>query len=99
MLGHEAPAFPAGAATIQPSRTPGLKVVSLTKHFGGVVALDNVTLWANPGEVTALIGENGAGKSTLIKCVSGVYAPDSGEILLGGERIRLSSPLDARVAG
>src|SRR5262245_23094837 len=76
-----------------------LEGVSLTKHFGGVTALDDVSLWALAGEVTALVGENGAGKSTLIKCLSGVYAPDSGEIRVDGTPMKFGSPLEARLAG
>ena len=80
----------AGAADgLQPARTPVLQAVSLTKHFGGVTALDGVSLWALHGEVTALIGENGAGKSTLVKCLSGVHPADSGQILVS--RVECSS--------
>ena len=78
---------------------PLLEAVSLTKHFGGVTALDDVSLWALAGEVTALVGENGAGKSTLIKCLSGVHAPDSGEIRVDGTPMKFGSPLEARLAG
>jgi ABC-type sugar transport system ATPase subunit len=82
-----------------PIRRPVLDAVSLTKHFGGVRALDDVSLWALAGEVTALVGENGAGKSTLIKCLSGVYQPDSGEIRIDDKSMKFESPLDARLAG
>ena len=76
-----------------------LEAVALAKHFGGVTALDDVSLWALPGEVTALVGENGAGKSTLIKCLSGVYQPDAGEIRVDDKPMSFASPLDARLAG
>ncbi|HEX8969602.1 MAG TPA: ATP-binding cassette domain-containing protein, partial [Chloroflexota bacterium] len=76
-----------------------LRTVSLSKHFGGVLALDDVSVFALSGEVTALVGENGAGKSTLIKCLSGVHQPDSGEILLDGKVVKFSSPLESRLAG
>lgn len=76
-----------------------LEAVGLAKHFGGVTALDDVSLWALPGEVTALVGENGAGKSTLIKCLSGVYQPDAGEIRVDDKPMSFASPLDARLAG
>jgi ABC-type sugar transport system ATPase subunit len=64
-----------------------------------VTALDDVSLWALAGEVTALVGENGAGKSTLIKCLSGVHQPDSGEIRIDEKPVTFASPLDARLAG
>jgi ABC-type sugar transport system ATPase subunit len=85
--------------TVRPPRRPLLEAVSLTKHFGGVTALDDVSLWAVAGEVTALVGENGAGKSTLIKCLSGVYRPDSGEIRVDDAPMSFASPLEARLAG
>jgi fructose transport system ATP-binding protein len=84
---------------VRPIRQPTLEGVSLTKHFGGVTALDDVSLWALAGEVTALVGENGAGKSTLIKCLSGVYQPDSGEIRVSDTLMSFASPLEARLAG
>jgi ABC-type sugar transport system ATPase subunit len=61
--------------------------------------LRSVSLWAVPGEVTALVGENGAGKSTLVKCLSGVHQPDEGAIRIGGEEVTFSDPLNARLAG
>jgi ABC-type sugar transport system ATPase subunit len=83
----------------EPPRTPGLQVVDVKKRFGGVEALKGVSLWAVPGEVTALLGENGAGKSTLVKCLSGVYLPDEGEVRVAGEEVKFTSPLGARMAG
>jgi ABC-type sugar transport system ATPase subunit len=83
----------------RPPRTPVLDAASLTKHFGGVTALDAVSLWALDGEVAALVGENGAGKSTLIKCLSGIHEPDSGTILVAGRPASFASPLEARLAG
>jgi ABC-type sugar transport system ATPase subunit len=76
-----------------------LSVRRLVKRFGGLVAVDDVSLDVAAGEVVALVGDNGAGKSTLIKCVSGVYHADGGEILLEGKPVRFSRPLDARKAG
>ena len=67
----------------------------LRKSYGGVLALEDATFSAAPGEVHALVGENGAGKSTMIKALSGVIGPDSGRILIGGEEVRLRSPQDA----
>ena len=59
-----------------------LRAVNLTKRFGGLIAVDNVSLDVNAGEVIGLVGDNGAGKSTFIKMISGVYQPDDGEIHL-----------------
>lgn len=61
-----------------------LKVTNVTKHFGGVRALDNVSLEINKGEIHCLVGENGSGKSTLIKIISGFYQPDSGKVEVNG---------------
>jgi ribose transport system ATP-binding protein len=71
----------------------------ITKTFPGVVALDNVDFDCCCGEVHAVVGENGAGKSTLMKILSGVYEPDSGEILLNGKVVRISSPYVAQQLG
>ncbi|MFO1107445.1 MAG: ATP-binding cassette domain-containing protein [Amaricoccus sp.] len=64
--------------------------------FGGVHAVDHVSIDLYPGEVVGLLGHNGAGKSTLIKILSGAYQADSGEILINGERAEIRSPRDAR---
>lgn len=80
-------------------RQPLLKVVDLHKHFGGLVAVDKVSLEVYPGEVVGLVGDNGAGKSTLIKMVSGVYQPDGGQIFLEGQEVRFDSPMAARNRG
>lgn len=71
----------------------------ISKNFGGVRALRNVTFRSRGGEVHTVVGQNGAGKSTLMNILSGVYAPDSGEILLDGQRVRLASPHEAQRAG
>lgn len=71
----------------------------ITKTFPGVVALDDVTFECLPGEVHAVVGANGAGKSTLMKILAGVYQPDSGEVLLEGEPIRIHSPHQAQHLG
>lgn len=78
---------------------PILKVDGISKHFGGLTALDNVSLEVHPGEVVALLGDNGAGKSTLIKCVSGVYRPDDGEIFFNGMPMSNASPAQVREMG
>jgi simple sugar transport system ATP-binding protein len=81
------------------SAVPLLEARSLVKHYGSVLALDGASFTAYPGEVTALIGDNGAGKSTLVKILSGAVRPDSGQILVDGKPISMSSPLDARRHG
>jgi simple sugar transport system ATP-binding protein len=81
------------------SAQPILAAVDLYKHFGGLVAVDHVSLDVHPGEVVGLLGDNGAGKSTLIKMISGVYQPDGGRLVLNGQDVSFSSPHDAREAG
>jgi D-xylose transport system ATP-binding protein len=67
--------------------------------FGGVRAVDGVSIDLHPGEVVGLLGHNGAGKSTLIKILSGAYKADSGEILINGQPVDIRSPRDSRAAG
>jgi D-xylose transport system ATP-binding protein len=81
------------------ANSPVLAVTGATKRFGAILALDDVSLEVRRGEILALLGDNGAGKSTLIKCISGVHALDSGQIMLDGEETAIQSPADARVAG
>lgn len=78
---------------------PILAVRGLSKRFGGVHALENVSFDLECGEVLALAGDNGAGKSTLIKAISGVHAPSAGEIRLRGEPVAFATPREAREAG
>lgn len=75
-----------------------LEAKNITKMFPGVVALDSVDVAFEPGEIHAIIGENGAGKSTLIKCLTGVYEPEEGEVLIGGENAMKNKVLFNRVA-
>ncbi len=72
-----------------------IEVDRVRKEFPGVLALNDVSFKLKRGTVHALMGENGAGKSTLMKILAGIYHPDSGEIRLNGEKVRLQSPLDA----
>ena len=78
---------------------PLLRLVGLGKHFGPVRALTGVDLDVPDGEVTAIVGDNGAGKSTLIKTISGIWAPDEGEIIWKGRPVHLHSPKDAAELG
>ncbi|RMC31640.1 ATP-binding cassette domain-containing protein [Paracoccus alkanivorans] len=76
--------------------TPLVEMNDICLSFGGVRAVDHVSIDLNPGEVVGLLGHNGAGKSTLIKILSGAYRPDSGEIRINGEPVKIESPRDAR---
>lgn len=76
-----------------------LEMKHITKHFGGVKALTDVSLELRRGEIHALVGENGAGKSTLMKVLSGAYQKDSGEIFVDGQPVSIQSPRDAKNAG
>src|SRR5213592_775109 len=78
---------------------PILQVKEIYKRFGGLVAVDHVSLEIYPGEVVGLLGDNGAGKSTLIKMISGAYKPDGGHILLDGQLVSFTTPLEARRRG
>ena len=78
---------------------PILSVSGLSKHFGGVQALDEVSFDLAPGDVLALAGDNGAGKSTLIKLISGVHRPDDGEMRFRGASYAPDNPSDARSRG
>jgi general nucleoside transport system ATP-binding protein len=84
-------------STVVPGFTPPpeLAVAGMTKHFGTLTALEDVSLRLAPGTFHALLGENGAGKSTLVKCIMGYHQPDRGEILLDGIERIISSPRDA----
>jgi len=80
-------------------REPTLSARGITKSFGAVQALRGVDFEVYPGEVVALIGDNGAGKSTLINVITGVFPPDSGEIIFEGRRVEFETPHDARDLG
>ncbi len=81
------------------SPTPLIDVQHLSKYFGSVIALKDVSMTVRPGEVMGLLGDNGAGKSTLIKCLSGVYPPDEGRLLVEGKEVRFGSPREALAHG
>ena len=71
----------------------------ITKHYGGITALDDVSLEVLPAEIHALVGENGAGKSTLVKIMTGAETPDAGGVLISGEEIGALTPEKARQHG
>ena len=79
--------------------TPILEVHEISKFFGSVNALQDISLAVRAGQVTCVLGDNGAGKSTLIKILSGVFGPDHGDFLVDGKPVRFASPRDARSAG
>ncbi|TWD46026.1 monosaccharide ABC transporter ATP-binding protein (CUT2 family) [Agrobacterium vitis] len=81
------------------SETAVLAAKGITKTFGSQVALNNVDIQFQRGEVHALLGENGAGKSTLIKILTGAYSPDGGLVLVDGEAMSFSTPQQAQSAG
>jgi simple sugar transport system ATP-binding protein len=89
----------APTAPPQANGTPALEVRSVSKYFGSVNALEDISLAVYAGQVTCVLGDNGAGKSTLIKILSGVYAPDQGEVLSEGEVVNFSTPREARARG
>lgn len=76
--------------------TPLVEMRDISISFGGIKAVDHVSIDLHPGEVVGLLGHNGAGKSTLIKCLSGAYQADAGEILINGEKVEIRNPRDAR---
>src|SRR6185295_5781566 len=78
---------------------PFIHFDQITKTFGGVTALSDVSLSISRGECHGLMGENGAGKSTLGKILAGIYRPDSGTVLIDGEAHSFHSPADALRAG
>src|SRR5205807_8366656 len=80
-------------------KPPRLSMLGITKHFGGVHALEGVNFEARAGEVHALCGENGAGKSTLMKVLAGAIADYDGQILLDGKPVSFLGPRDAERAG
>lgn len=76
-----------------------LECIALTKRFGGLTAVDSMSMDLRRGEVLALVGDNGAGKSTMVQMISGEYHPDGGSIVLDGQPVSFSTPMDARQMG
>ncbi len=90
------------AAAVADTTAPVIPVLGLhgvSKSFGAVAAVRDVSLLLLAGEVHALVGENGAGKSTIVKMLAGVHRPDAGSIEIGGELVDLAGPADAQAAG
>src|SRR6187402_1931969 len=71
---------------------PRLAAKNMSKRFGDLIALEDVSFTLTPGTVHALLGENGAGKSTLVKCIMGFYRADRGQITVGDAEVQVSSP-------
>jgi simple sugar transport system ATP-binding protein len=78
---------------------PLLEIQNVTKTFGSVISLSEISTTVRAGQVTCVLGDNGAGKSTFIKTLAGVHLPDQGQLLIDGEGVRLASPRDALDAG
>jgi simple sugar transport system ATP-binding protein len=85
--------------TVGVNEQPVVKMEGISKNFGAIKALEDVTITLQRGEVLGIVGDNGAGKSTLIKILSGVYQPDRGVIYFDGNRVTFNSPIDARRIG
>lgn len=76
-----------------------LELENITKHFGAIHAVNDVSFKLEPGEVVGLMGDNGAGKSTVVKMIAGNFPPTSGAMRLDGKEVHLSGPMDARQHG
>ncbi|WP_437787433.1 ABC transporter ATP-binding protein [Sorangium sp. So ce1097] len=93
------PASSAAGEPAAPAPPPALSAVGITKRFGPLLALDDVSLRLLPGSFHALLGENGAGKSTLVKCVMGYHQADAGEVRVGDAAMTIRSPREAQALG
>jgi simple sugar transport system ATP-binding protein len=87
------------AAPRNDTDAPLLEIRGVTKAFGSVISLADISTTVRAGQVTCVLGDNGAGKSTFIKLLSGVYRPDQGELLMDGEPVRFGTPREALDAG
>ncbi len=81
------------------NQAPLLEACRVSKYFGNVIALKDISVEVRAGQVTCVLGDNGAGKSTLIKILAGVHTYDEGEFLVEGRKVRFSGPREARDAG
>ena len=93
---HQGAAAAGPAPAVDRSGTPLVEMRDISISFGGIRAVDHVSVDLYPGEVVGLLGHNGAGKSTLIKVLSGAYQADSGDIFVDGEKAVINNPRDAR---
>src|SRR2546427_10246840 len=85
--------------TPAPARIPFVELGNIQVSFGGVRAVDRVTIDLHAGEVVGLVGGNGAGKTTLMRTLSGARPPDSGQILVNGQPVAIGNPRDAKALG
>ena len=76
-----------------------LELKSVYKNFGSVIALKNISMTTDSGQINCILGDNGAGKSTLMKIVAGNFSPTNGEIFVEGKKTSFSNPLDSRNHG
>src|SRR4051812_36347947 len=83
----------------QADAAPALRVARVSKAYGHVNALIDVSMEVDAGEIVGLVGDNGAGKSTLVQIIAGAHRPDEGAVFVGGEEVQFQSPLDAREHG
>jgi ribose transport system ATP-binding protein len=97
MTAADGPTAPGRKSALE--RAPVLELTGVTKSFGPLVAVDNLSLTIGPNEVVGLLGENGAGKSTLLKILTGVHQPDKGSIAVNGKKVNLRSPQEANAVG
>ena len=81
------------------ARAPSLRTIGMSKSFGALRALNDVSIDVPAGSFHALLGENGAGKSTLVKCIMGFYIPDRGQLLIDGSEVAVRNPRDAQALG
>ena len=73
-------------------KSPAIELRDISKHFGKVAAIKDVSLTVNSGEILSVLGENGSGKTTLMNMISGIYYPDNGQILIDGKEVVIRSP-------
>ena len=81
------------------ARAIGVETIGMSKHFGALKALDDVSINVRPGSFHALLGENGAGKSTLVKCMMGFYQPTRGAVRVNGREVSIPNPRAAHALG